>query len=128
MALDVTARTNQRDREIIYLELKMSEIKEALPIAPSIKFRAIVEGIWLSDRDSEVLALIAIFKKDRGHAPTFRQIAAQCTDRSISEACDSIQSLLKKEVIARFAVGKYRIGVTRSIRVLKPIKLEVING
>jgi len=128
MALGVTALINRRDREIIYLELKMSEIKEALPIAPSIKFRAIVEGIWLSDRDSEVLALIAIFKKDRGHAPTFRQIAAQCTDRSISEACDSIQSLLKKEVIARFAVGKYRIGVTRSIRVLKPIKLEVING
>jgi len=128
MALDVTARTNQRDREIIYLELKMSEIKEALPIAPSIKFRAIVEGIWLSDRDSEVLALIAIFKRDKGYAPTTRQIAAQCTDRSISEACGSIQSLLKKEVIARFAVGKYRIGVTRSIRVLTPLKLEVING
>jgi len=64
----------------------MFEIEIAPAIAPSIKFRAIVEDVWLSDRDSEVLALIAIFKKDRG------------------------------------------VGVTRSIRVLKPIKLEVING
>jgi len=128
MALGVTARTNQRDRKVIYLKLKMSEVKEALPIAPSIKFRAIVEDTWLSDRDSEVLALIAIFKKDKGYAPTFRQIAAQCCDRSISEACASIQSLLDKRLISRFAIGKDGIGVTRSIRVLKPIKLEVING
>ena len=128
MALDVTARTNQRDREIIYLELKMSEIKEALPIAPSIKFRAIVEGIWLSDRDSEVLAFLVIFQKDKGHAPTFRQIAAQCCDRSISGALSGIKSLLDKQLIARFAIGKDGVGVTRSIRVLKPIKLEFING
>jgi len=99
----------------------MSEVKEALPIAPSIKFRAIVEGIWLSDRDSEVLAFVVIFKKDKGYSPTFRQIAAQCTDRSISEACASIKSLLDKKLIHAF-------GVTRSIRVLTPLKLEVING
>jgi len=118
----------QPDREVIYLELKMSEVKEALPVAPSIKFRAIVKDVWLSDRDSEVLALIAIFKKDKGHAPTFRQIAAQCCNDSTSEACASIKFLLDKEVIARFAVGKYRIGVTRSFRVLKTIKLKVVNG
>ena len=99
----------------------MFEVKDALPIAPSIKFRAIVEDVWLSDRDSEVLAFVVIFKKDKGYSPTFRQIAAQCTDRSISEACDSIKSLLDKKLI-------YASGVTRSIQVLKPIKLEVING
>ena len=99
----------------------MFEVKEALPVAPSIKFRAIVEGIWLSDRDSEVLAFVVIFKKDKGYSPTFRQIAAQCTDRSISEACGSIKVLLGKKLI-------YAFGVTRSIRVLKTIKLEVVNG
>jgi len=92
-----------------------------LTVAPSIKFRAIVEDVWLSDRDSEVLAFIAIFKKDKGYSPTFRQIAAQCCDRSTSEACDSIKSLLNKKLI-------YAFGVTRSIRVLKPIKLEVVSG
>ena len=106
----------------------MFEIEIAPAIAPSIKFRAIVEDVWLSDRDSEVLAFIAIFKKDRGYAPTTRQIAVQCCNRSISEACASIKSLLDKRLISRFAIGTDGVGVTRSIRVLKPLKLEVING
>ena len=128
MALDVTARTNQRDREVIYLGIKMFEVEIAPTVAPSIKFRAIVEDVWLSDRDSEVLAFLVIFQKDKGHAPTFRQIAAQCCDRSISGALSGIKSLLDKQLIARFAIGKDGVGVTRSIRVLKPLKLEVING
>jgi len=128
MALGVTALINRRDRAVIYLGIKMFEVEIAPAIAPSIKFRAIVKDVWLSDRDSEVLAFIAIFKKDRGYAPTFRQIAAQCCDRSISEACASAQSLLDKRLISRFEIGKDGIGVMRSIRVLKPIKLEVING
>jgi|GEM_PF-1522299 len=128
MALGVTALINRRDRAVIYLGIKMFEVEIAPAIAPSIKFRAIVKDVWLSDRDSEVLAFIAIFKKDRGYALTFRQIAAQCCDRSISEACASAQSLLDKRLISRFEIGKDGIGVTRSIRVLKPIKLEVING
>ena len=106
----------------------MFEVKDALPIAPSIKFRAIVEDVWLSDRDSEVLALIAIFKMDKGYAPTFRQIAAHCCNDSISDACGIIKFLEDKKVIARFVSGKYGTGVTRSIRVLTPLKLEVING
>ena len=106
----------------------MFEIEIAPAIAPSIKFRAIVEDVWLSDRDSEVLAFIAIFEKDKGYAPTTRQIAVQCCDRSISEACASAQSLLDKRLISRFEIGKDGIGVTRSIRVLKPLKLEVVNG
>jgi len=106
----------------------MSEVKEILPTAPSIKFRAIVEDVWLSDRDSEVLALIAIFTTDKGYAPTTRQIAVQCCNRSNSEACTSIHSLLNKQLISRFEIGKDRVGVTRSLQVLTPLKLEFVNG
>lgn len=93
-----------------------------LETAPEIKLRAIVEGVNLGDRCAEILASIVVFQKDKGYPPTIHELVMINGFTSPAPVQEHLGTLQQFGILDRERYG------TRTMRVLKDIKLEIVHA
>ena len=85
---------------------------------PTLKMFAVVEGVALTQRESEVLALLVMGLKTRGLQPSQREIAQSLQIGYWSWIHKVFNSLRDKGVI------DWVHGTSRTVTILKPVKLD----
>jgi SOS-response transcriptional repressor LexA len=101
----------------------MTKLSPALSsVAPSVHFRAIVEGVELTDRQSDLLVFCILHTIKKGLPPTVREIMAGMRLQSPAPVQQHLDRLRVLGVVT------WQIGCARSFKIIADVKLDVIGG
>jgi SOS-response transcriptional repressor LexA len=91
-------------------------------VAPSIRFRAVVEGVELTDRQSDLLVFCILHTLKKSLPPTVREIMAGMGLQSPAPVQQHLDTLRVLGVV------NWQIGCARSLKITADVKLEIIGG